>query len=66
MEVELETIDKDGYFGGSLLESNTHVVIPILEAGLAELKNVWPDNYAGELHRAENYAREKKLKIWEN
>ncbi|CAB4318430.1 unnamed protein product [Prunus armeniaca] len=42
MEVELETIDKDGYFGGSLLESNTHVVIPILEAALQNLKMFGP------------------------
>ncbi|PQQ10507.1 hypothetical protein Pyn_08525 [Prunus yedoensis var. nudiflora] len=66
VEVELETmetIDKDGHFVGYLLESNTHVIIPVLEAGLAKLTNVWPENYT---FKAEEYAREKKLKIWEN
>ncbi|CAB4288044.1 unnamed protein product [Prunus armeniaca] len=69
VEVLLETIDEDGYFVGSLLESNTHVAIPLLEAGLAKLLKYGtrlPINHLTKLFRVEKSAKTKKLKIWEN
>ncbi|CAB4288047.1 unnamed protein product [Prunus armeniaca] len=38
VEVLLETIDSDGYFMGTLLESNTHVAIPLFKAGLLKVE----------------------------
>ncbi|CAL9027461.1 unnamed protein product, partial [Prunus brigantina] len=62
-QVELETIDEDGYFVGYLLQSNNHVVIPVLEAGLAELEDGCTATYCCKLLRAQNNAFEKKLKV---
>ncbi|KAI5319976.1 hypothetical protein L3X38_039684 [Prunus dulcis] len=64
VEVLLETIDSDGYFMGALLESNTHVAIPLLKAGLAKLEP--GPSYHVEFCRAQDSAITKKLKIWEN
>ncbi|KAL6274295.1 hypothetical protein ACE6H2_024987 [Prunus campanulata] len=66
VEVLLETIDSDGYFIGTLLESNTHVAIPLLKAGLAKFEEVYPTAYHREFFEAQNSAITKKLKIWEN
>ncbi|KAL6274302.1 hypothetical protein ACE6H2_024994 [Prunus campanulata] len=66
VEVELETIDEDGCFVGTVLLSNIHVAIPLLEAGLAKLKVGVPTDYCKKLSRVEKSARTKKLKIWEN
>ncbi|CAL9027447.1 unnamed protein product, partial [Prunus brigantina] len=66
VEVLLETIDEDGYFVGSLLESNTHVAIPLLEAGLAKLLKYGtrlPINHLTKLFRVEKSAKTKKLKV---
>ncbi|KAL6274303.1 hypothetical protein ACE6H2_024995 [Prunus campanulata] len=66
VDVLLETIDSDGYFVGTLSESNTHVAITLLKAGLAKLELVYPRAYYREFRQAQNSAITKKLKIWEN
>ncbi|KAI5319980.1 hypothetical protein L3X38_039688 [Prunus dulcis] len=65
VEVLLDTVDGDGYFIGTLLASNTHVAIPLLQAGLAKLEENFPKAYSTEFNNAQKYAREEKLKIWE-
>ncbi|BBH08151.1 TUDOR-SN protein 1 [Prunus dulcis] len=65
IKVLLDTVDGDGYFIGTLLASNTHVAIPLLQAGLAKLEENFPKAYSTEFNNAQKYAREEKLKIWE-
>ncbi|KAL6274294.1 hypothetical protein ACE6H2_024986 [Prunus campanulata] len=68
VEVELrniDPIDMDGYFVGTLLESNTHVAIPLLQAGIAKLGEVYRLAYSNQLTNAQEPAKTKKLnKTW--
>ncbi|EPS63110.1 hypothetical protein M569_11676, partial [Genlisea aurea] len=69
VEIEVETVDRTGTFLGTLWESRTNVAIPLLEAGLAKLQSSFgldriPDAHL--LAQAEQSAKAKKLKIWEN
>ncbi|CAM8936825.1 unnamed protein product [Rhodiola kirilowii] len=69
VEIEVETVDRTGTFLGSLWESKTNVAITLLEAGLAKFymsfgSDKVPDTTL--LKRAEEVAKEKKLKVWEN
>lgn len=63
VQVLLDTVDGDGYFIGTLSASNTHVAIPLLQAGLAKLEENFPKAYSTESNNAQKYAREKKLKV---
>ncbi|KAL8502173.1 hypothetical protein ACS0TY_021331 [Phlomoides rotata] len=69
VEIEVETVDRTGTFLGTLWESKINVAIPLLEAGLAKLQTSFgldriPDAHL--LAQAEQSAKQKKLKIWEN
>lgn len=69
VEVEVETVDRGGTFLGSMWESKTNVAVTLLQAGLARLQTSFgsdriPD--AQLLARAEQSAKQQKLKIWEN
>ncbi|KZV57932.1 nuclease domain-containing protein 1-like [Dorcoceras hygrometricum] len=68
VEIEVETVDKTGTFLGTLWESRTNMSIPLLEAGLAKLQSFGIDRIqdAHLLAQAEESAKQKKLKIWEN
>ncbi|CAB4288060.1 unnamed protein product [Prunus armeniaca] len=70
VEVELRTlldpIDIKGYFVGTLWESNTDVAIPLLQAGLAKLRKPYQLDYGTQLADAQEPAKTKKMKIWEN
>ncbi|XP_073036782.1 ribonuclease TUDOR 1-like [Primulina eburnea] len=68
VEIEVETVDKTGTFLGTLWESRTNMSIPLLEAGLAKLQSFGMDRIqdAHLLAQAEQSAKQKKLKIWEN
>ncbi|XP_073159229.1 ribonuclease TUDOR 1 [Henckelia pumila] len=68
VEIEVETVDKTGTFLGTLWESRTNMSIPLLEAGLAKLQSFGIDRIqdAHLLAQAEQSAKQKKLKIWEN
>ncbi|KAG8638569.1 ribonuclease TUDOR 1 [Manihot esculenta] len=68
-EIEVETVDRTGTFLGSLWESRTNMAVVLLEAGLAKLQTSFgidriPDAHL--LEQAEQSAKNKKLKIWEN
>ncbi|KAM0982066.1 ribonuclease TUDOR 2-like [Malus sylvestris] len=68
VEIEVETVDRTGTFLGSLWESKTNVAVALVEAGLAKFQNSFggeiPDGHL--LEKAEESAKKKKLKIWEN
>ncbi|WCJ36376.1 TUDOR-SN protein 1 [Euphorbia peplus] len=69
VEIEIETVDRTGTFLGSLWESRTNMATVLLEAGLAKLQTSFgmdriPDAHL--LEQAEQSAKKKKLKIWEN
>ncbi|KAF5186290.1 Ribonuclease [Thalictrum thalictroides] len=69
VEVEVETVDRTGTFLGSLWESKTNVAVTLLEAGIAKLQTAFGADRIADAHllaRAEQSAKQKKLKIWEN
>ncbi|CAA0811227.1 TUDOR-SN protein 1 [Striga hermonthica] len=68
VEIEVETVDRTGTFLGSVWENRTNVAIPLLEAGLAKIQSFSIDRVpeAHLLIQAEQSAKQKKLKIWEN
>ncbi|KAE9608620.1 putative micrococcal nuclease [Lupinus albus] len=69
VEIEVETVDRNGTFLGSLWESKTNVAITLLEAGLAKLQISFSNDRIPDLHllqKAEQSAKKQKLKIWEN
>ncbi|ONK58667.1 uncharacterized protein A4U43_C09F15430 [Asparagus officinalis] len=69
VEVEVETVDRTGTFLGSLWESKKNMAVPLLEAGLAKLQTSFGSDRIPDVHllaRAEQSAKEQKLKIWEN
>ncbi|KAF2321361.1 hypothetical protein GH714_040435 [Hevea brasiliensis] len=68
VEIEVETVDSRNFLG-SLWESRTNMAVVLLEAGLAKLQTSFgidriPDAHL--LEQAEQSAKKKKLKIWEN
>ncbi|KAL5207587.1 hypothetical protein ABZP36_032022 [Zizania latifolia] len=68
VEIEVEAVDRVGTFLGSLWESKTNMSSVLLEAGLAKLSSFGLDRIpdANVLQRAEQSAKQQKLKIWEN
>lgn len=69
VEIEVETVDRTGTFLGSLWESRANGAVPLLEAGLAKLQTSFGSDRIPDLHvleQAEQSAKSKKLKIWEN
>ncbi|XP_071731814.1 ribonuclease TUDOR 2-like [Rutidosis leptorrhynchoides] len=69
VEIEVETVDRNGTFIGSLWESKTNVGVTLLEAGLAKLQTGFGADRIPDAHilaQAEQYAKKQKLKIWEN
>ncbi|KQJ97123.1 ribonuclease TUDOR 1 [Brachypodium distachyon] len=68
VEIEVETVDRNGTFLGSLWESKTNISSVLLEAGLAKLSSFGLDRIADAhvLTKAEQSAKQQKLKIWEN
>ncbi|CAI0547988.1 unnamed protein product [Linum tenue] len=69
VEIEVETVDRNGTFLGSLWESRTNMATVLLEAGLAKLHTAFGSDRIPEVHlleRAEQSAKKRKLKIWEN
>ncbi|KAG8070849.1 hypothetical protein GUJ93_ZPchr0006g46436 [Zizania palustris] len=68
VEIEVEAVDRTGTFLGSLWESKTNMASVLLEAGLAKLSSFGLDRIpdANVLQRAEQSAKQQKLKIWEN
>ncbi|GAB2257923.1 hypothetical protein Droror1_Dr00014083 [Drosera rotundifolia] len=68
VEIEVETVDKTGTFLGSLWESKKNVAVVLLEAGLAKISTFSIDRITEGhlLVQAEESAKQKKLKIWEN
>ncbi|XP_051115668.1 ribonuclease TUDOR 2-like [Andrographis paniculata] len=68
VEIEVKTVDKTGTFLGTLWESRTNAAIPLLEAGLAKLQTSFGLDRIPDAHlliKAEQSAKQKKLKIWE-
>ncbi|KAL3655116.1 Translin-1 [Castilleja foliolosa] len=68
VEIEVETVDRTGTFLGTVWENRVNVAIPLLEAGLAKIQTFSIDRVpeAHLLIQAEQSAKQKKLKIWEN
>ncbi|CAN1133270.1 Ribonuclease TUDOR 1 [Linum perenne] len=69
VEIEVETVDRNGTFLGSLWESRTNMATVLLEAGLAKLQKAFGNDSIPDVHlleRAEQSAKRQKLKIWEN
>ncbi|KAJ9683135.1 hypothetical protein PVL29_018930 [Vitis rotundifolia] len=69
VEIEVETVDRTGTFLGSLWESKTNVAVVLLEAGLAKLQTTFGADRMADAHllaKAEQSAKQQKLKIWEN
>ncbi|KAK4783043.1 hypothetical protein SAY86_007417 [Trapa natans] len=69
VEIEVETVDRTGTFLGTLWESRTNVAITLLEAGLAKLQTSFATDRIPDAHlleRAEQSAKQQKLKIWED
>ncbi|KAK6928617.1 Tudor domain [Dillenia turbinata] len=69
VEIEVETVDRTGTFLGSLWESKTNMSTVLLEAGLAKLHTAFGADRIADAHllaQAEQSAKRKKLKIWEN
>ncbi|KAL3818459.1 hypothetical protein ACJIZ3_004364 [Penstemon smallii] len=68
-QIEVETVDRTGTFLGTLWESKTNVAVLLLEAGLAKLHTSFGLDRIPDAHllvKAEQSAKQKKLKIWEN
>jgi len=68
VEIEVEAVDRTGTFIGSLWESKTNMGSVLLEAGLAKLSSFGLDRTSDAyiLTRAEQSAKQQKIKIWEN
>ncbi|PON97497.1 Nuclease domain-containing protein [Trema orientale] len=69
VEIEVETVDRNGTFLGSLWESRSNVAVALLEAGLAKLQTSFGSDRIPDIHlleKAEQSAKNQKLKIWEN
>ncbi|CAI9773683.1 unnamed protein product [Fraxinus pennsylvanica] len=69
VEIEVETVDRTGTFLGTLWEARTNVAVTLLEAGLAKLQTSFGTDRIPDAHllvQAEQSAKKKKLKIWEN
>lgn len=69
VDFEVETIDKNGNFLGSLfLADKRNYGVLLVEAGLARLVQPMADRSTcgAELHRAEDAAKKAHLKIWES
>ncbi|CAA3011936.1 staphylococcal nuclease domain-containing 1-like [Olea europaea subsp. europaea] len=69
VEIEVETVDRTGTFLGTLWEARTNVAVTLLEAGLAKLQTNFGTDRIPDAHllvQAEQSAKMKKLKIWEN
>nr|XP_043632985.1 ribonuclease TUDOR 1-like [Erigeron canadensis] len=67
VEIEVETMDRNGTFLGSLWESRTNAGVTLLEAGLARLQTSFRRDKIADAHllaQAEQLARNQKLKIW--
>jgi staphylococcal nuclease domain-containing protein 1 len=65
VQIEIEAVDKNGTFLGSLWESKTNMASVLLQAGLAKLSSFGLDRnpYARNLIEAEKTAKQKKLKV---
>uniref|UniRef100_A0A7N0VE85 Ribonuclease n=1 Tax=Kalanchoe fedtschenkoi TaxID=63787 RepID=A0A7N0VE85_KALFE len=69
VEIVVETVDRTGTYLGSLWESGTNVAITLLQAGLAKLQMSFGSDRVPDAHlltQAEQLAKKKKLKVWEN
>ncbi|XP_062022186.1 ribonuclease TUDOR 1-like [Rosa rugosa] len=69
VEIEVETVDRNGTFLGTLWESGTNASIALVEAGLAKYIPFGGSDKIQDGHlleRAMKNAKTKKLKIWEN
>ncbi|KAL6003572.1 Translin-1 [Asimina triloba] len=69
VEIEVETVDRTGTFLGSLWESKTNMAVPLLEAGLAKFQTAFGADRIADaqlLARAEQSAKNQRLKVWEN
>ncbi|KAL4634705.1 hypothetical protein ACB092_04G219400 [Castanea dentata] len=69
VEIEVETVDRNGTFLGSMWESKTNLAVSLLEAGLAKLQTSFGSDRIPDIHlleQAEKSAKRQKLKIWEN
>ncbi|ONK78188.1 uncharacterized protein A4U43_C02F15460 [Asparagus officinalis] len=69
VEIEVETVDRAGTFLGSLWESKTNMAVALLQAGLAKLQNSFASDRIPDAHilaRAEQSAKQQRLKVWEN
>ncbi|KAL6193921.1 hypothetical protein ACLB2K_035005 [Fragaria x ananassa] len=69
VEIEVETIDRNGTFVGSIWESGTNVSVALVKAGLAKYIPFGGSDKIQDGHlleRAMKDAKTKKLKIWEN
>ncbi|KAM7273402.1 hypothetical protein ACFE04_028066 [Oxalis oulophora] len=69
VEIEVETVDRNGTFLGSLWESKANVAVSLVEAGLAKLQTSFGSDRIPDIHlleQAQHMAKQKKLKIWEN
>ncbi|KAF8082319.1 hypothetical protein N665_0834s0010 [Sinapis alba] len=67
--LNVETVDKNGTFLGSMWESRTNVATVLLEAGLAKMQTSFGADMIVEAHileQAERTAKNQKLNIWEN
>jgi staphylococcal nuclease domain-containing protein 1 len=65
VQIEIEAVDKNGTFLGSLWESKTNMASVLLQVGLARLSSFGLDRnqYAQNLIEAEKTAKQKKLKV---
>ncbi|XP_050363710.1 ribonuclease TUDOR 1-like [Argentina anserina] len=68
VEIEVESVDKSGTFVGTLWQSGMNMSIALVEAGLAKYTPFGncsriPDAHL--LEKAQKYAKQQKLKIWE-
>lgn len=64
----METVDRTGTFLGTLWESRNNVAVALLEAGLAKLQTSFGTDRIPDIHlleKAEQSAKEKKLKVRE-
>ncbi|KAL9229368.1 hypothetical protein vseg_004842 [Gypsophila vaccaria] len=69
VEIEVETVDRNGTFLGSLWESGTNMGAVLLQAGLAKFQASFGADRIADSHllaQAEESAKRQKLKIWEN
>ncbi|KAK9669787.1 hypothetical protein RND81_13G154500 [Saponaria officinalis] len=69
VEIEVETVDRNGTFLGSLWESRTNMGAVLLQAGLAKFQASFGADRIADSHllaQAEDSAKRQKLKIWEN